>query len=201
MKFYLAADSKDAYDGLQTCVDTERVYLNTCTLARVRFRLRRGVGLRVRVRVGLGVRVGFGVHTMHQSPYTPARCRRFPGRVLVTERHCGSERCDFRDCEGMRYSLIDMMNLARTRLILGSGTHNTATPLGWPGCCPAAQLCSPDLVSSYRKPPGWSSYSEVAAYWGGKGGKPVPILLSGRDFGSLVDVPPAVVATSRGKHP
>ena len=32
-------------------------------------------------------------------------------------------RCDFRDCEGMRYSLIDMMNLARTRLILGSGTR------------------------------------------------------------------------------
>ena len=31
-------------------------------------------------------------------------------------------RCDFRDCEGMRYSLIDMINLARTRLILGSGT-------------------------------------------------------------------------------
>ena len=30
-------------------------------------------------------------------------------------------RCDFRDCEGMRYSLIDMLNLARTRLILGSG--------------------------------------------------------------------------------
>ena len=105
--------------------------MNTCTLARVRFRLRRGVGLGVRVRVGLGVRVGFGVHTMHQSPHTPARCRRFPGRVLVTERHCGSERCDFRDCEGMRYSLIDMMNLARTRLILGSGTaatHHSHTP-------------------------------------------------------------------------
>ena len=145
MKFYLAADSKDAYDGLQTYVDTERVYLNTCTLARVRFRLRRGVGLGVRVRVGLGVRVGFGVHTMHQSPHTPARCRRFPGRVLVTERHCGSERCDFRDCEGMRYSLIDMMNLARTRLILGSGTADTLQPhpLVGPGAAPQRNSASP----------------------------------------------------------
>ena len=42
--------------------------------------------------------------------------------MLLTERHCASERCDFRDCTGMRYSLIDLMNLARTRLILGSGT-------------------------------------------------------------------------------
>ena len=56
------------------------------------------------------------------TPPTHPLCRRFPGRILLTERHCGSERCDFRDCEGMRYSLIDMMNLARTRLILGSGT-------------------------------------------------------------------------------
>jgi len=94
--------------------------------------------------------------------------RRFPGRMLLTERHCASERCDFRDCTGMRYSLIDLMNLARTRLILGSG---------------------------------WSSYSEVAAYWGGEGGKPVPMLLSGRDFGSLVDLPkrPAPVNRRRSR--
>jgi len=54
----------------------------------------------------------------------------------------------------MIFSLVDMINLARTRLILGSG---------------------------------WSSYSEVAAYWGGKSGQPVPILMAGRDFGVLVD--------------
>ena len=36
---------------------------------------------------------------------------------------------------------------------------------------------------------GWSSYSEVAAYWGGKGGKPMPILVAGRDFGAVVDSP------------
>lgn len=153
--------------------------------------------------LGFGL-LGWGFTRCTSPANTPARCRRFPGRVLLTERHCGSERCDFRDCEGMRYSVIDMMNLARTRLILGSGTvppHPNHTP--WLArCCPAALLLVgtllPDLVSSYRKPPGWSSYSEVAAYWGGKGGKPVPILLSGRDFGSLVDVPP-VLATSQGQ--
>ena len=59
--------------------------------------------------------------TSSPLPTHPHR-RRFPGRMLLTERHCASERCDFRDCTGMRYSLIDLMNLARTRLILGSGT-------------------------------------------------------------------------------
>lgn len=49
--------------------------------------------------------------------------QRFPSRMLFTPRGCASERCDFRDCMGMRYSLIDMMNLARTRLILGSGAN------------------------------------------------------------------------------
>jgi len=80
--------------------------------------------------------------------------KRFPSRMLFTPRGCASERCDFRDCTGMQYSLIDMMNLARTRLILGSG---------------------------------WSSYSEVAAYWGGEEGRPIPMLMAGRDFGLLVD--------------
>ena len=54
----------------------------------------------------------------------------------------------------MLYSLIDMLNLARTRLILGSG---------------------------------YSSYSEVAAQVGGVGGKALPILLAGRDFGKIID--------------
>ena len=54
----------------------------------------------------------------------------------------------------MIYSLIDLMNLARTRLILGSG---------------------------------YSSYSEVAAHVGGSRGKPLPIMMAGRDFGKIVD--------------
>ena len=54
----------------------------------------------------------------------------------------------------MLYSLIDMLNLAGTRLILGSG---------------------------------YSSYSEVAAQIGGVRGKPLPILLAGRDFGKIID--------------
>lgn len=41
--------------------------------------------------------------------------------VMMTRRECGEGRCDFRDCESMMYSLVDMMNLARTKLILGSG--------------------------------------------------------------------------------
>mmetsp|Transcript_13376 Transcript_13376/g.31847 ORF Transcript_13376/g.31847 Transcript_13376/m.31847 type:complete len:467 (-) Transcript_13376:237-1637(-) len=47
--------------------------------------------------------------------------QRFPSRILFTQRNCSDQRCDYRDCTGMIYSLIDMMNLARTRLILGSG--------------------------------------------------------------------------------
>jgi len=54
----------------------------------------------------------------------------------------------------MLYSLVDMMNLARTSLILGSG---------------------------------WSSYSEVAAYMGGVDGRPLPMLMAGRDFGNLIE--------------
>mmetsp|Transcript_13793 Transcript_13793/g.29888 ORF Transcript_13793/g.29888 Transcript_13793/m.29888 type:complete len:436 (-) Transcript_13793:122-1429(-) len=79
--------------------------------------------------------------------------KRFPNRLLFTRRQCSAERCDFRDCTGMIFSLADMFNLARTRLILGSG---------------------------------WSSYSEVAAYMGGRQGKPVPMLMAGRDFGYIV---------------
>ena len=45
----------------------------------------------------------------------------FPGRVLYTTRPCATQRCDFRDCDAMRFSLVDMLNLAATRLILGSG--------------------------------------------------------------------------------
>jgi hypothetical protein len=54
--------------------------------------------------------------------------KRFPGRMLFTQRQCATERCDFRDCTGMRYSLIDMMNLARTRLVLGSGERPPRPP-------------------------------------------------------------------------
>ena len=64
LRFYLAADSAEAYDGLQ---------------------------------------------------------KRFPQRIVFTPRPCADERCDFRDCRGMLFSLVDMMNLARTRIILGSG--------------------------------------------------------------------------------
>jgi len=64
LRFYLAADSAEAYEGLQ---------------------------------------------------------KKFPSRMLFTPRTCADQRCDFRDCRGMIYSLVDMMNLARTKFILGSG--------------------------------------------------------------------------------
>jgi len=47
--------------------------------------------------------------------------RAFPANLVFTRRQCGSERCDFRDCTSIIYALVDMMNLAHTRLILGSG--------------------------------------------------------------------------------
>ena len=47
--------------------------------------------------------------------------KRFPNRIKFQQRECASERCDFRDCEGMIYSIVDMLNLGRTKLILGSG--------------------------------------------------------------------------------
>ena len=45
--------------------------------------------------------------------------KRFPNRIKFQPRSCASERCDFRDCEGMIYSIVDMLNLGRTKLILG----------------------------------------------------------------------------------
>mmetsp|Transcript_8608 Transcript_8608/g.18732 ORF Transcript_8608/g.18732 Transcript_8608/m.18732 type:complete len:480 (+) Transcript_8608:481-1920(+) len=82
--------------------------------------------------------------------------KQYNDRLMYTRRKCTSQRCDFRDCGSLVYSLVDMLNLARTKLILGSG---------------------------------WSSYSEVAAYWGGEGGRPVPMLLAGRDFGEILGNP------------
>ena len=63
------------------------------------------------------------------------------------------------------------------------------------------------VTDSHASPPppppvaiGWSSYSEVAAYWGGEGGKPVPMLMAGRDFGLLVDTPiPAAAPVAAAK--
>jgi len=72
------------------------------------------------------------------------------GAVVYTKRACKAERCDLRDCEALVYSLVDMLNLARTKFILGSS---------------------------------WSSYSEVAAYWGGEGGEPLDLFQAGKDFG------------------
>ena len=45
----------------------------------------------------------------------------FPNRIASTPRVCASaSRCDSRDCASLRLALADMLNLARTRRILGS---------------------------------------------------------------------------------
>ena len=44
----------------------------------------------------------------------------FPGRIVRTPRPCAADRCDFRDAASMQLALADMLNLARTRRILGS---------------------------------------------------------------------------------
>ena len=65
----------------------------------------------------------------------------------------------------MLYSLVDLMNLARTKLILGSG---------------------------------YSSYSEVAARWGGTWGRSLPILMAGKDFGDVIlEEPGAYLARAK----
>lgn len=48
----------------------------------------------------------------------------FPGRVAITARDCPSGQgagCEARDAASVRTALVDMLNLARTRRILGSG--------------------------------------------------------------------------------
>lgn len=139
---------------------------------------------------------------MHQSPQHPCPLQALPWP------------CSF-DGAALRQRTVRLPRLRRDALLPHrhdeSRSHQTDTrfwytaatpqphPLVHPDAAPRSATLLPDLVSSYRKPPGWSSYSEVAAYWGGKGGNPVPILLSGKDFGSLVDVPPAVLITSKGQ--
>ena len=42
--------------------------------------------------------------------------------VVFTPRTCASvQHCDARDCASLHFALIDMLNLGRTRLVLGSG--------------------------------------------------------------------------------
>jgi hypothetical protein len=59
--------------------------------------------------------------------------RRFPKNIVATRRQCASERCDFRDCSSLVYSLVDMLNLANTSLILGSGYSSYSEVASWFG--------------------------------------------------------------------
>ena len=63
----------------------------------------------------------FYVAADSQEAYEGLRTALPAGAVVYTKRACKAERCDLRDCEALVYSLVDMLNLARTRRILGSG--------------------------------------------------------------------------------
>ena len=96
--------------------------------------------------------------------------KRFGDAVLFTRRECGAGRCDFRDCESMVYSLADMLNLARTKLILGSGYSSyseVAARMGgtWGRALPI-QMAGKDFGDTIlptepkKAKPGWSVRSE-----------------------------------------
>lgn len=59
--------------------------------------------------------------------------KRFPTRLTSLPRECRSQRCDDRDCESSRFALADLMNLARTKLILGSGWSSFSEVAGYLG--------------------------------------------------------------------
>ena len=159
LRFYLAADSEEAYASLLKCTAS-----HTHPPARSR-RLGARPAPRSPAPQSPAPRSPAPRSPADTAELSPAafslvaplceeRCftawatrRRFPNRILVTRRECASERCaprhcesssrslpmlkrsrrayahrcDFRDCEGTLYTLVDMLNLARTRLILGSG--------------------------------------------------------------------------------
>ena len=60
--------------------------------------------------------------------------QRFNGSLVVTRRACDvAARCDFRDCTSLIYSLVDLLNLGRTRFILGSGYSSYSEVASWLG--------------------------------------------------------------------
>ena len=101
---------------------------------------------------------------------------RFGDAVKFTRRECGTARCDFRDCDSMLYSLVDMMNLARTKMILGSGYSSyseVAARMGgtWGRGLPilmAGRDFGDSILPSEKKhaKPGWSRRRARRNYWG-----------------------------------
>ena len=92
---------------------------------------------------------------------------RFPGRILSTRRPCPAERCDFRDCSGIFYAMVDMINLAHTRLILGSGWSSyseVAAHLGGSGGQPKRVLMAGrDFFGPGQQPASASAAAPPAA--------------------------------------
>lgn len=57
----------------------------------------------------------------------------FPHHIRMTSRRCEADRCDQRDCGALAYALIDLLNLARTRVIIGSGYTTYGEVAAWMG--------------------------------------------------------------------
>ena len=95
---------------------------------------------------------------------TPRSCQR---DLVAPGKFSSAPRCDHRDCIGVSAALVDMLNLARVGLILGSDWSSFSEAAAWmgaehtPNTDPALSPYSLDVLSS-----------------------PVPILVSGRDFDS-----------------
>ena len=85
--------------------------------------------------------------------------KRFNHSLVVTRRECASSRCDFRDCTSLVYSLVDMLNLARTRRILGSGYSSYSEVAAW--------------IGAYATPPSTTVRS-------------IRLEMAGRDFGKVL---------------
>lgn len=90
----------------------------------------------------------------------------------------------------MLYSLIDLMNLASTRLILGSGYSSYSEVRASFRLRPTS---APPMATTKRRRPSPScmfmptASPQVAAQLGGASGDALPILMAGRDFGTIVE--------------
>lgn len=102
-----------------------------------------------------------------ESAYT-GLMREFPGAIIRTERSCTDpEHCDARDLDSQITALVDMLNLAHTGRILGSGYSSYSEVAAW-------------LGSTRKLIPGIDGQERPGPF------KSVPIELAGRDFGEKI---------------
>jgi len=89
----------------------------------------------------------------------------FPRHLFSTRRTCAAERCDYRDCDALLYSLADMLNLARTRLIMGSGWSSFSEVAAILGGAAAGTLpLGTRALAGWRTPelPNFADFTDLA---------------------------------------